>query len=102
MSLEERESSFLPWKLEMKDSQRKFDFRHVLSHSVSPTLRDSMGCSPPGSSVHGILQLRILEWVAMPSSWGFSQPRGQTQVSRVAGGFFTIWATREAKEYWSG
>ena len=43
-----------------------------------------------------ILQARILEWVAMPSSKGFSQPRDQTQVSSTAGGFFTIWATREA------
>ena len=39
------------------------------------TLCDSMSCSPPGSSVHGILQARILEWVAMPSSWGSCQPR---------------------------
>ena len=44
----------------------------------------------------GILQARILEWVAMPSSRGSSQPRGRTQVSCIAGGFFTIWATREA------
>ena len=39
------------------------------------TLRDSVDCSPPGSSVHGILQARILEWVAKPSSRGPSQPR---------------------------
>ena len=45
----------------------------------------------------GILQAKILEWVAMPSSRGSSQPRDQTQVSHIAGGFFTIWATREAK-----
>ena len=38
----------------------------------SPTLRDPMDCSPPGASVHGILQARILEWVAMPSSRGSS------------------------------
>ena len=44
----------------------------------------------------GILQARILEWVAMPSSKGSSQPRDQTQVSYIAGGFFTFWATREA------
>ena len=53
-----------------------------------------MDCSPPGSSVHGIVQARILEGVAMPSSRGSSQPRDQTQVFRIAGGFFTIWATR--------
>ena len=44
----------------------------------------------------GILQARILEWVAMPSSKGSSQPRDWTQVSHTAGGFFTIWATRKA------
>ena len=44
----------------------------------------------PGSSVHGILQVRILEWVAIPFSRGYSQPRDQTQVSRIAGRFFTI------------
>ena len=44
----------------------------------------------------GILQARILEWVAMPFSRGSSQPRDQTQVSCTAGRFFTIWATREA------
>ena len=49
-----------------------------------------------------ILQVRILEWVAMPSSRGSSQPRDQTQVSHIVGGFFTSWATREAQEYWSG
>ena len=47
-------------------------------------------------TVHGILQARMLEWVAFPFS------RDQTQVSLIAGGFFTSWATREAQEYWSG
>ena len=51
-----------------------------------------MDCSPPGSSVHGILQARIPEWVAMISSRVSSQPRDQTKVSRVAGRFFTVWA----------
>ena len=55
-----------------------------------PTLCDPMDCSPPGSSVHGILQERVLEWVAMPSSRGSSQSRDQTQVSLIAGGFFTV------------
>ena len=45
---------------------------------------------------------RILEWVAYPFSRGSSQPRDQAQVSRIADGFFTLWATREAHEYWSG
>ena len=54
------------------------------------------------ATVHGILQDRILEWVALPFSRGSPQPRDQTQVSCFAGGFFTSWATREAQEYWSG
>ena len=60
-----------------------------------PTLWDSMECSLPGSSVHGILQARILEWVAIPFSRGSSWPRGWTWDSCIAGRFFTIWATRE-------
>ena len=53
-------------------------------------------CSLPGSSVHGILQARILEWVAVHSSRGSCEPRDRTQVSCIAGRFFTVWATREA------
>ena len=65
------------------------------------TLHNPLDCSPPGSSVHGILQARILEWVVMLSR-GSPQPRDRTQVSCIAGRFFTIWATREVQEYWSG
>ena len=54
------------------------------------TLCDPVNCSPPGSSVHGVLQVRILEWAAMPSSRESSQPRDRTQVSCTAGEFFTI------------
>ena len=61
------------------------------------TLCDPMDCSLPGSSVHGILQARILEQDAMSSSKWSSQPRDWTQSSPNAGGFFTIWATREAE-----
>ena len=57
---------------------------------LSLTLCDPMDHSPPGSSVRGILQGRILTWVAIPFSTGSSQPRDQTQVSRIAGGFFTV------------
>ena len=53
-------------------------------------------CGPLASSIHGIFQARILEWVAMSFSRGSSQPRGQTQVSCIAGRFFTNWATRKA------
>ena len=56
-----------------------------------------MDCSPPGSSVHGILQAIILEWVAILFSSGSSQLRDQTQVSCTAGRFFTIGATRESQ-----
>ena len=59
---------------------------------VTSVMSDPMYCSPPGSSVHGILQARILEWVVMPSSRGFSWPRDQTQgscSSCIAGRFFT-------------
>ena len=68
----------------------------VLVTQLYPTLYDPVNCSPPGSSVHGILQALILEWVAIPFSRGSSWPRDQTQVSCIAGRFFTIWATREA------
>ena len=61
-----------------------------------PTLWDPVDGSPPGSTVHGILQARILEWVTISSSRGSSQPRDQTQVSCIAGRLFTIWASREA------
>ena len=57
-----------------------------------PTLCNPQDCSPSGSSVHGILQARILEWVAILFSMGSSWPRDQTQVSCIAGRFFTAWA----------
>ena len=50
----------------------------------------------------GILQARTLEWISMTFSRGSSQPTGWNQVSHIAGRFFTIWATRETQEYWSG
>ena len=65
---------------------------HAKSLQSHLTLCDPVDCSPPGSSVHGILQSRILDWVAMPSSKGSSQPRDWTCVSCnscIAGGFFT-------------
>ena len=72
-------SSSIPWPQE----------RYAQSLQLCPTLRDPMDCSPPGSSVHGILQARTLEWTAMPSSRGSFQPRDQTCISCVAGEFFT-------------
>ena len=77
-------------------SCNKFSVKAKVAQS-RPTL-----CDPMDYTVHGILQARILEWVAFPFSRGSSQPRDRTQVSRIAGRFFTSWATREAQEYWSG
>ena len=78
---------------------------NVLWHLVSNSLMKwSESCSvvskslrPHNYTVHGTLQARILEWVDFPFSRGSSQPRDQTQVSHIAGGFFTSWATREAQ-----
>ena len=60
----------------------------LVTHSYA-TLCDPMDCRPPGSSVHGILPARILEWVAVPFSRGSSWPRNWSQVSCIAGRFFT-------------
>ena len=60
------------------------------------TLCDPMDYSLQGSSVHGIFQARVLEWVAISFSRGSSRPRDRTQVSHIAGRHFTVWATREA------
>ena len=57
---------------------------HAKSLQLCPTLYDSMNYSPPGSSVHGILQARILEWVAMPTSRGSSQSRDQSYATYVS------------------
>ena len=62
-----------------------------------PTLCNPMDCSLPGSSVHGIFQARILEWVAISFSRGSSQTRDWTWVFCIVGRCFTIWATREVK-----
>ena len=59
-------------------------------------------CESMGYTVHGILQARILEWVVFPFSRASSQSRDRTQISHIAGGFFTSWATMEVQEYWGG
>ena len=61
-----------------------------------PTLCDPMDCSLSGSSIHGIFQARVLEWIAISFSRGSSWPRTRTRVSHIAGRRFTLWATREA------
>ena len=73
---------------------------YLLSCSNSQScliLCNLMDCSMPGSSVHEILQARMLEWIAISFSRSSFPPRDQTWVSYIAGGFFTNWATREAK-----
>ena len=78
-----------PQEKELKWSEVK-----SLSHV---RLCDPVDCSPPSSSVHGILQARTLEWVAVSFSRGSSWPRDRTQVSHIAGRRFTLWATKEAQ-----
>ena len=68
----------------------------MLVTQLCPTVCDPMDYSLPGSSVYGILQARILEWIAILFSRGSSWPRDWTQVSCIASRFFTIWVTREA------
>ena len=80
-------------ELTLKDVKMKV----LIPHSCL-TLWDLTDCSSPGSSVHGILQARILESVAISFSRGSSRPRDQTRVSCIAGRFFTILTTREALE----
>ena len=63
---------------------------------LCPTLSNPMDCSLSGSSVHGIFQARVLEWVAISFSRGSSWPRNRIQVSCIAGRCLTVWATREA------
>ena len=78
------------WNIKKAESEREVA-------QLCPTLCNSMYCSLPGSSVHGIFQERILESVAISFSRGSSEPRARTQVSHNAGRCFAIWATREAQ-----
>ena len=92
--------SWLP-PVRSTQSERPFTkLSHKLSISLFySTLCKLMDCSLSGSSVHGIFQARILEWVAMPSFRGSSQLKNWTQVSHNVGRFFIIWTTREAPFY---
>ena len=84
--------------------RRKLHIRSLV-HSVVSNLCNPMDCSLPGFSVHGILQARILEWVAIPFSRESSLLRDWTWVSWFAGRFFTVWTPRGAYlyvwKYWS-
>ena len=81
----------------LKDPIIPLEESESVSHSVM-TLCDSMDCGLPGSSVLEILQGRILEWVAIPFSMGYSWPRDWTGVSCIGGRYFIIWATWRALE----
>ena len=72
--------------------------RSVLIAQLCVTLCDPRDCSPPGSSIHEILQARTLEWV--PFSRGSTRPRDRTRVSCIAGWFFTVWATKLLFHSW--
>ena len=76
--------------------RRRWGHLKVFVAQLGPTLSDPVDCCQPGSSVPGLLQARILEWVAIPFSRGSFQPRDWTWVSCIGGRFFTIWTTREA------
>ena len=85
--------------IDFSHSKKKKKITKVLKWKLvtqlCPTFCDFMACSLPGSSVHGILQARILEGVAILLFRGSSQPRDQTCVSCIAGRFFIVWSTRE-------
>ena len=95
--ISERLLSWLYFSVNSKVPEQNIilNFKVLVTQSC-PTVCDPMDCSPPGSSVHGVLQARTLEWVAISFSRGSSQPRDWTQISCIAGRFFTIWAIREA------
>ena len=101
---------FLPQKesnhlVKTKQQDSKWSFFCKVSHHQSECENCSVlsnSLRPHRYIVHGILQARILEWVAFPFSRGSSQPKDLTQVSHIADGFFTRLVTRETQEYWSG
>ena len=78
----------------------------IMSNRMDSEMKVTQLCltfrDPMYYTAHGILQARILEWIAFPFSMGSSQPRDWIQVSWIVGGFFTTCATMEAQEYWSG
>ena len=75
----------------------KIFFASTITLSVKVAKSCPTLCNPMDYTVDGILQARILEWIAFPFSGGSSQPRNQTQVSCIAGRFFTDWALREVQ-----
>ena len=92
---------FTPFFLYLKcNCLKQYHIIYCCESSSCSVMSDSWqphDCSLPGSSVHGILQARIPERLAILFSWGSSWPRDRTRVSYIAGTFFTVWATREAQ-----
>ena len=84
-----------PWGRKESDTTERLIWSEV---KVKVTQSCLTLCDPMDYIVHGILQARILEWVAFPFSRGTSQPHNQTRASCIAGGFFTNWAIRELKK----
>ena len=84
---------FTIWAIRKVQFSTRTQFSSVAQSG--PTLCDPMDCSLPGSSVHGIFQAIVLEWIAISFSRGSFRPRDRTQVSRIVDRRFTIWATRE-------
>ena len=77
-------------------------FFQTVNHSIMSNFCDHIDCTLPDSSVHGIFQASILKWKAILFSRRSSRPRDWTLISRIVGGFFTIWAPREAQfSLWS-
>ena len=81
------------WDHTLKGKQCKRTLQNVTQSC--PTLCNPMDCSLPGSSVHGIFQAIVLEWIAISFSRGSSQPRDRIRVSHIVDRHFTVWATRE-------
>ena len=93
----ERKSSRTKWSEKWKSLGHVWLFATPRTlHGVPKSWTPLSNWTELDYTVHGILQARILEWVAFPFSRG-SQPRDQSQVSRIAGGFFTSWTTRETQ-----
>ena len=94
-------SSILAWRIPGTEEPSGLPSMglHRVGHDWSDL--DPEDCSPPGSSIHGILQARILEWVAISFSRGSCRPRDRTQVSHIAGRRFNLWATRDGSKRWS-
>ena len=86
---------FTSWASSQGSPQKVYRYRFIYL-CLKTTLCSPMDCSLSGSSVHGIFQARVLEWIAISFPRGSSRPRNRTRVSCIAGRRFTVWATREA------